>query len=82
MKRHLEEIIRENKGDEEWSEISSSDWFQSENYCGGFDGIEMEFTFSFYHQDGTEYWFQFPLSVVPIAVANPNFAFDACPAQR
>ena len=82
MKRHLNEIVRENKTEQEWSAVASSDWFQSDNYCGGFDDIEMEFTFSFFDKDGAEYWFQFPLSAVSDAVVKPNFVFDARRADR
>ena len=48
-----------------WDAVSSSDMFQSDNFCGGFEGSEGEFTFSFFTRDGDEYWFQFPLSDVP-----------------
>ena len=77
MKRHLNEIMREDKNEQQWSEVAACDWFQSDNYCGGFEEIEMEFTFSFYDRDGIEYWFQFPLSAVPDAVSKPDFVFDA-----
>lgn len=42
----------------EWSKIESSDEFQTDNFCGGFDATEMEFCFSYYDNDKTEYWFQ------------------------
>jgi hypothetical protein len=42
----------------EWIEIESDDEFQTENYCGGFDGTENEFCFSYYDKERTEYWFQ------------------------
>lgn len=76
LKGHLDEIMRNNKTEQEWAEVASRDWFQSANYCGGFDDIEMQFTFSFYDQDGTEYWFQFPLAAVDDALTQPSFAFD------
>ena len=52
------DIINRNLTSTEWSEIESSDEFQTENYCGGFDGTENEFCFSYYDRDRTEYWFQ------------------------
>ena len=36
--------------------------FQSAMFCGGFDSDEMQFCFSFYPEEGVEYWFQFSLS--------------------
>lgn len=60
--RHiLFQIKNENKTLEEWAEIESSDMFQSENYCGGFDATENAFTFSYFAKDSVEYWFQFSL---------------------
>lgn len=58
------EIEAENKTDDEWSEIESCDQFQSESYCGGYDGIEQEFTFSYFDKLGKEWWFQFSLPQV------------------
>ncbi len=57
-----EQILKENLDLNDWSLIESSDQFQTEQYCGGFDGTEKEFTFSFYNDNGTEFWFQLPLS--------------------
>ena len=54
-------IKSENKTLEEWLQIESDDMFQSINYCGGFDGIEQEFCFSYYSGEGKEWWFQFSL---------------------
>ncbi|MCV6629882.1 MAG: hypothetical protein OIF50_08490 [Flavobacteriaceae bacterium] len=60
LKEICEEIIKENKTIEQWSEIESSDMFQNEDYNGGFDAIEEEFCFSLYEAN-KEYWFQFSL---------------------
>jgi len=57
------EIISENKSPEEWAEVESDDWFQTEKYCGGFDATEMEFCFSLYENED-EYWFQVSLDDV------------------
>ncbi len=56
-----DEIIKENKSLDEWAEIESCDMFQEGNYVGGFDSVEMEFTFSYYSNDDDEYWFQLSL---------------------
>ena len=57
----VDDILKENKTIEEWAEIESDDMFQQGSYVGGFDGIEMEFCFSFFEDDGQEYWFQLSL---------------------
>ena len=57
-------ILEENLSAEEWEKISSCDMFQTEHYCGGFEGTEMEFTFSYFDENRTEFWFQLPLEDV------------------
>lgn len=57
-----QQILKENLELNEWSLIESSDQFRTENYCGGFDGTENEFTFSYYDINRNEFWFQLPLS--------------------
>ena len=55
-------ILNKNLDLEQWILIESSDQFQTEKYCGGFDGTENEFTFSYYDKSRNEFWFQLPLS--------------------
>ena len=54
-------IIDENKSIEEWRQIESSDMFQTKNYCGGYDATEDAFCFSYFDQNGVEFWFQLTL---------------------
>ena len=63
------QILAENKSEKEWYEIESSDMFQTANYCGGFDGTEMEFTFSYYNEKKEEYWFQLSLKNIASLVS-------------
>jgi len=70
------EILKENLDLENWCLAESSDQFQSDNYCGGFDATEKEFCFSFYDSDKTEYWFQFPLSDVEEIVAGTKVELE------
>lgn len=56
------QITEENLDLSEWELIESSDQFQTEKYCGGFDGTENEFTFSYFDKNGNEFWFQLALS--------------------
>ncbi len=57
-------ILKENLELSDWVLIESSDQFQTDNYCGGFDGIENGFTFSYFDKDRKEFWFQLSLSDV------------------
>jgi hypothetical protein len=57
-----QQILEENLDLNGWNLIESSDQFQTKNYCGGFDGTENEFTFSYYDKNRNEFWFQIPLS--------------------
>jgi hypothetical protein len=56
------QIINENIELKDWELTESSDQFQTEKYCGGFDATESEFTFSYYDDSKNEFWFQLPLS--------------------
>ncbi|GGZ94477.1 hypothetical protein [Algibacter mikhailovii] len=56
------QIIKENLDLCDWELVESSDQFQTEKYCGGFDGIENEFTFSYFNEYRDEFWFQLSLS--------------------
>ena len=55
------QILNENLDLNDWNLIESSDQFQTEKYCGGFDGTENEFTFSYFDEKRNEFWFQLPL---------------------
>jgi len=66
FKNICKEIINENKSLKEWEEIESDDLFQSQSFCGGFDGTENEFCFSFYDNENKEWWFQLPIEEVQI----------------
>ncbi|MDP6555956.1 MAG: hypothetical protein QGG71_14900 [Pirellulaceae bacterium] len=58
-----QEIVAEDKTEDEWAEIESCDMFQTQKYCGGFEADEEEFCFSAYLTD-REYWFQLSLEQV------------------
>ena len=55
------EIVDQNYSIHQWSEIESSDMFQSTSFVGGFDADEFEFCFSYFDESRTEFWFQFTL---------------------
>ena len=48
--------------DEDWADRESDDWFQTPNFCGGYDADERAFCFSYYDASGNEWWFQVSLS--------------------
>lgn len=58
------QIQKENLDIENWCLVESSDQFQTNDFCGGFDATEEEFCFSYYDENRIEYWFQFPLTDV------------------
>ncbi|WP_420603007.1 hypothetical protein [Flagellimonas sp.] len=64
-----QQILNEDHDLNSWASIESSDQFQTDNYCGGFDKTENEFTFSFYKENGKEFWFQLPLRDVNKVIA-------------
>ncbi len=64
LKTICSEIQKQNWTINQWSDHESCDWFQTPNYCGGFDATEEEFCFSFYDKNQKEYWFQFALESV------------------
>ncbi|NIZ04508.1 hypothetical protein [Pseudoalteromonas sp. HF66] len=55
------EIVNQDYSTHQWLEIESSDMFQSSSFVGGFDADEMEFCFSYFDDNRTEFWFQFTL---------------------
>ncbi len=57
-------ILSEKRSDEEWALIESSDMFQTEHFCGGYDATEMAFCFSYYDSKNNEFWFQIDLNDV------------------
>lgn len=70
------EIRDENLTLEAWDEICSDDMFQSEHFCGGFENTEDQFTFSYYHADGQEYWFQITLEEAQRIAAGEEVMLD------
>lgn len=71
-----EEIESENKSDEEWSAIESSDMFQTSRYNGGYDSTEQEFCFSFYDSNEREWWFQLSLPQVRLVTERQLMYLD------
>ncbi len=77
----VREIDSEMKTKDEWEEIESDDMFQSKNYVGGFEGPKGAFCFSYYGDDGTEYWFQFKLEDVRRILNRDIIELDARRAE-
>ena len=75
-----EEILAYNRNESEWAEYDISDMFQTENYCGGFETIENEFTFSYY-EDQNEYWFQLTLDDIKNIANGKITEIEARPAE-
>jgi len=67
-------ILDQNLTQEEWMKRYSDDAIQTNHFCGGFDAIEKEFTFSYYDEANNEFWFQITLDEVrDIVNGNINF---------
>ncbi|MBY0273404.1 MAG: hypothetical protein K2X02_08400 [Alphaproteobacteria bacterium] len=71
------QIIKENKDDHEWVLIESSDMFQTDHYCGGYDATENAFCFSYYNLEGKEFWFQLTLNQIKQIIDGKNFLIEA-----
>lgn len=54
-----QEIQQQGWTEEEWAEHESEDWFQTSNFCGGFD--TGSFGFGYFGERGQEYWFELTL---------------------
>jgi len=64
LKGICESVVKENKTEEQWAEVESSDMFQVDPYQGGYESDEGAFCFSYYEANGKEYWFQITLKEV------------------
>lgn len=67
---HFDEIVSMDLTVDLWTERESSDMFQSEHFSGGFDATEMEFLFSYFPDEGGEFWFGVSLDDVEAAAAS------------
>ena len=65
----------------QWAGIESDDMFQTASFCGGYDADEAAFCFSYFDQDGTEYWFQVSLDSISAIVSGSLLSLSVHPAQ-
>lgn len=59
------EIVDQDWSIQDWAAHESGDWFQTENYCGGFEADDEntgEFAFAKFPGTPEEFWFLFPYS--------------------
>jgi len=61
LKGILEEIKGFDYSVDQWAEIESDDMFQTQSYCGGFDGDAKSFYFRYFTKAGDQFWFDFRL---------------------
>eukprot|EP00767_Chilomastix_cuspidata_P000356 gnl/Chilomastix_cuspidata/10848.p1 GENE.gnl/Chilomastix_cuspidata/10848~~gnl/Chilomastix_cuspidata/10848.p1 ORF type:complete len:107 (-),score=2.63 gnl/Chilomastix_cuspidata/10848:39-332(-) len=68
FKNILKEIQDQRWSLSEWAGHEADDWFQTDHFHGGFEADESyedgEFNFSFYDNNGKEWWFTFRLEEV------------------
>lgn len=74
------EIINTGLTLDEWHANESDDGIQTEHYCGGFDGIEEAFCFSYYDSEKKEWWFQLSLDEVEQVVSGKLTMISIRPA--
>lgn len=67
--RHFDEVAKMGLGESEWAERESSAMFQSQHFSGGFDATEGAFLFSYFPDDGGEFWFGVGLADIERATA-------------
>ena len=64
----LNEIIKQNWDSETWALHEAGGWFQTKNFCGGFEADETYkngvFNFSYTDDNEKEWWFTFSLCEV------------------
>ena len=81
FKAICKDILNEDKTKEQWAEIESDDMFQTNSFCGGYDADEVAFCFSFYNDNGDEYWFQVTLEEIEKVVSGDLTTIDSRPAE-
>lgn len=74
-------IVREHHSEDEWAAIESDDMFQTPHFTGGFDSTEREFCFSYYDQEGREFWFQISLKDVSAVLSGTLTSLIGQPAD-
>lgn len=67
--RHFDEVVMMGLGEAEWAERESSAMFQSRHFSGGFDATDGTFLFSYFPDEGGEFWFDVNLAVIERATA-------------
>lgn len=58
-----QEIVDQRWTIQDWAAHESGDWFQTQNYCGGFEADDEntgEFAFAKYPATKREFWLSFP----------------------
>ena len=76
-----EEILEGKRTEEEWAEFESDDMFQSKSFIGGYDADEMAFCFSYYNENGEEFWFQLTLAEIEKVVTGELLKLQLRPAE-
>ena len=67
--RHFDEAAEMGLSEADWAKRESSAMFQSHHYSGGFDATERAFLFSYFPDEGGEFWFDVDLADIERATA-------------
>ena len=76
LKSICKDILEENKTGDDWAKVEAEDWFQTDNFCGGFEKATNGFAFSYYENE-KEFWFDLKLSDVS-EILNGNIKTIEC----
>ena len=74
------QILAEQKTPEQWAAEESDDEFQTESFEGGYDATEEAFCFSFYDEQGRDFWFQLTLDEIREVAQGLRTKFPIRPA--
>jgi hypothetical protein len=75
------QMVEQGWTDADWAERESSDCFQTQNFCRGYDADEGAFCFSYYDASGNEWWFQVSLAEAQTISAGERLVIALRPAE-
>ncbi len=75
------EILDSNRSKAEWAEVESDDMFQLGSWCGGFEALEGAFTFSYYRNDGQEFWCTLTIEELRMLVEGRSTTLEVRPSE-
>ena len=75
------QVVEHGWTDVDWAARESDDWFQTQNFIGGYDADEGAFCFSFFDASREEWWFQVTLAETQMISAGERPVIALRPAE-